>query len=192
MIRSVGPKNRMQSYVSVRLALRVLSDYDAVFSWHISSMYMKSLETNQSGCFLELQKVYQELEVLQAINAKLSNKAIDVPLVGGLFLLYWYLCNKIVKFGTSFSNKDGQRPKSHKTSVPNLCIGFVFYASKEALIKVNRAIKDKFGNGSRLEHVDCEIVVLEEFIISYFELMGFDYQREDIQKLKLLNVFLRS
>lgn len=50
-----------------------------------------------------------------------------------MYLLYAYVCNNLVKFGTSFCNKDGQRPKSHKTSVPDLSIGFVFYSSKSNL-----------------------------------------------------------
>jgi hypothetical protein len=74
----------------------------------------------------------------------LKNKPIDVELGGGKFLLYAFECNNRVKFGTSFTNKNGQRPKSHKTSVPNLVIGFVVYSSKETLQELNKAIKKKF------------------------------------------------
>ena len=74
----------------------------------------------------------------------LKNKPIDVELGGGKFLLYAFECNNRIKFGSSFCNKNGQRPKSHKTSVPNLAIGFVIYSSKETLQELNKAIKKKF------------------------------------------------
>ena len=75
-----------------------------------------------------------------------------------------YECNKKVKFGTSFCNKNGQRPKSHKTSVPNLDIGFVVYSSKKNLQNLNKAIKERFNMKGKNEHINCEILVLEKFV----------------------------
>jgi len=131
-----------------------LNDYDDAFSWHAFTQYQKSLQDDTSKVFLELQKVYQTVELLEAENAKLKNKSIDVDLVGGKCLFYGYMCNNQVKFGTSFCNKNGQRPKSHKTSVPDLAIGFVFYASKEHLQNLNKAIKDRFRIVGRFEHIN--------------------------------------
>lgn len=192
LTREVGPKNKVQTHVSIKLALRALSDYDDTFSWHVFTEYEKSFEFDKSKLLLDLHNIYKRVELLTAENSKLKNKAIDVDLVGGQFLLYAYMCNNQVKFGTSFCNKNGQRPKSHKTSVPNLAIGFVIYASKEHLTNVNKRIKEKFSIGGRFEHVNCTIDELEEFVTQYLELMAFQYKKEDIQKLDLLNIFLKS
>jgi len=102
------------------------------------------------------------------------------------------MCNNKTKFGTSFCNKDGQRPKSHRTSVPDLAIGFVIYASKEHLQKLNKAIKDRFRIISKLEHINCHIDEVGQFIIQYLNIMNFEYKQEDIQTLKLLNITLKS
>ena len=131
-------------------------------------------------------------ELLEAEIAKLKNKPITIDLVGGKFLLYAYLCNNIVKFGTSFCNKNGQRPKSHRTSVPNLALGFVIYASKEHLQKLNKAIKDRFKMQGGSEHVNCKIHELERFAIDYLKIMKFEFKKEKIQTLKLLNIFLKD
>jgi hypothetical protein len=189
----VGPKNKEQTFVSIHLALRVLNDYDLTFSRNVYKQYHQSLEANNElKSLLYLQDMHQKVELLEAENARLNNKPIDVHLVGGRFLLYAYLCNNQVKFGTSFCNKNGQRPKSHKTSVPDLAIGFVIYASKEHLINANKRIKEKFCIGGRFEHVNCTINELEDFVTQYLELMSFQYKKEDIKKLELLNVFLKS
>ena len=97
-----------------------------------------------------------------------------------------------VKFGSSFCNKDGQRPKSHKTSVPNLAIGFVIYSSKETLQELNKAIKKKFKTKNRKEHLNCKIDDLKEFVLNYLELMEFNYEKENIHELAKLNIFLAS
>jgi hypothetical protein len=122
----------------------------------------------------------------------LKNKPIDVELGGGKFLLYAFECNNRVKFGTSFTNKNGQRPKSHKTSVPNLVIGFVVYSSKETLQELNKAIKKKFKIKSKKEHLNCKIDELKEFVLDYLELIEFNYKEENIHKLTKLNIFLES
>jgi len=102
------------------------------------------------------------------------------------------LYNGIVKFSTSFCDKNGQRPKSHKTSVPNLALGFVIYASKEHLQKLNKAIKERFKMQGGSEHVNCKIHELERFAIDYLKIMKFEFKREKIQTLKLLNIFLKD
>ena len=101
-------------------------------------------------------------------------------------------CNNKVKFGYSFCNKNGQRPKSHKTSVPNLTIGFVVYLSKENLQELNKAIKKRFKTKSRSEHLDCKISELEQFVFDYLDLMRFNYKKEDIHLLTLLNIYLKN
>lgn len=117
LIHRVGPKNKVQTYVSIKLALRILIDYDEIFSWHVFTEYQKNLQDKQSKDFmeLELQNAYQRVELLEAENAKLKNKVMPIDLVDGKSLLYAYMCNNQVKFGTSFCNKTGQRLKSHKT-----------------------------------------------------------------------------
>ena len=105
-------------------------------------------------------------------------------------MLYGYECNKKFKFGTSFCNKNGQRPKSHKISVPNLAIGFVVYSSKDNLQKFNRVIKDRFNIKGKNEHINCKIIALEKFVFAYLNLMKFDYKKEDIHQLAMLNIFL--
>ena len=141
--------------------------------------------------FYNIYNLSTEMRVLQAEKAQLKNKPIDVDLVGGEFLLYAYACNSWVKFGTSFCNKTGQRPKSHRTSVPELSIGFVIYASKPDLQNVNKAIKHRFCI-ERKEHINCSIQELEDFVIDYLKIMNFKYEKEDLEKLKLLNIFLKS
>jgi len=196
LIREVGPKNKKQTILQLILALRVLNDYNDVLSYHIFKLYVQDIVANFKQKKIELQELKQKLEIAEAINAKLQNKPIDVDLVGGQFLSYAYECNIkniCVKFGNSFCNKNGQRPKSHKTSVPNLAIGFVIYASKEVLQKLNKAIKDRFRLKSWREHIiNCTIDELKEFVINYLEVMKFDYKEEDIHQLTKLNIFLSS
>ena len=77
--------------------------------------------------------------------------------------------------------------------MPNLCIGFVIYSSKSNLQNLNKAIKAKFAiQGRKTEHLNCELDDLESFVIQYLEIMSFPYQKEDIQKLRLLNIYLKS
>ena len=127
--------------MSLVLALRVLNDYDHVLSYQVFKLYEQDLLAKPKKITTELKNYRKKLEVAEAEIAKLKNKPIDVDLGGGKFLLYAYECNNRVKFGSSFCNKNGQRPKSHKTSVPNLAIGFVIYSSKETLQELNKAIK---------------------------------------------------
>ena len=192
LIRKEGPKNKPQTYVNLTLALRILNDYDHVFSWNVFTQFEKSLRNEKSEVLLKLKNSYEKNALLEARIAKLENKSMNIDLIGGQFLLYAYSCNNQVKFGTSFCNVNGQRPKSHKNSVPNLAIGFVIYASKLVLQKTNKAIKDRFCVIGKLEHVDCEIEELEIFVTQYLDIMNFEYRKEDILKLKLLNIFLKN
>lgn len=171
--------------------MRVLCDYDETFSWHVCNLYQKELRKEQSTLSIKLKKLYEKIDLLVLENSKLKNKPIHVELVGGENLLYAYVCNNHVKFGTSFCNKNGQRPKSHKTSVPDLAIGFVIYASKKNLIKLNKKIKERYRITG--EHIyNNNINKVEKFVIEYFELMRYNYKKESIQQLKLLNIFLKS
>lgn len=104
--------------------------------------YEQELLSNPSHILTELDLFKKKIQLLEAENAKLKNSAIDVNLKKGENLLYGYECNKKTKFGTSFTNKNGQRPKSHKTSVPDLSIGFVLYSSKQNLQNLSKAIKN--------------------------------------------------
>lgn len=192
LVKEIGPKNKKQTFLSLILALRVLNDYDPVLSYHVFKFYEQDLLAKSEKKIIELENYRKKLEIANATIAKLKNKPIDVDLGGGKFLLYAYECNNRVKFGTSFCNKNGQRPKSHKTSVPNLAIGFVFYSSKETLQELNKAIKKKFKIKSRKEHINCKIDELKEFVLDYLELMEFNYKEEDIHKLTKLNIFLES
>lgn len=90
LIWEVGPKNKVQTYVSIILALRILSDYDKIFSWHIITEYQRSLQKEKDMVLLELQKAYQTIQLSDAKIAKLENKPINVDLVGGKCLLYAY------------------------------------------------------------------------------------------------------
>ena len=192
LVRKEGSKNRLQTYVAINLALRILSDYDNVLSWNVFTQYEKSLRNENCEIALELKRSYEKNDLLKATIAKLKNESMNIDLIGGEFLLYGYGCNNKVKFGTSFCNVNGQRPKSHKNSVPNLAIGFVVYASKSVLQKTNKAIKDRFRIIGKLEHIDCTIDELENFVIQYLNTMNFEYQKEDILKLKLFNIFLKN
>jgi len=104
--------------------------------------YEQELLSNPSHILTELDLFKKKIQLLEAENAKLKNSAIDVNLKKGESLLYGYECNKKIKFGASFTNRNGQRPKSHKTSVPDLSIGFVLYSSKQNLQNLSKAIKN--------------------------------------------------
>ena len=190
LVREVGPKNRIHTHIDLVLGLRVLNDYDPVLSYHVFNFYKKEFLLKEEEKRIELDAYQKKLDIAEAEIAKLKNKPIDIYLEGGKFLLYAYKCNNKVKFGTSFSNKTGQRLRAHKTSVPNLAIGFVIYSSKENLQDLNRAIKIRFKNKN--EHVNCQINELEDFVLRYMSNMDMNYQQEDIHKLILFNISLKS
>ena len=77
-------------------------------------LYEQDLLAKPKKITTELKNYRKKLELAEAEIAKLKNKSTDVDLGGEQFLLYGYECNKKVKFGKSFCNKNGQRPKSHK------------------------------------------------------------------------------
>ena len=170
----------------------MLNDYDQVLSYQIFKLSEQDLLAKPKKIKTELENYRKKLELAEAEIAKLKNKPMDVNLGGGQFLLYAYEYNNRVKFGSSFCNKNGQRPKSHKTSVPNLAIGFVIYSSKDTLQELNKAIKKKFKIKSKKEHLNCKIDELKEFVLDYLELMEFNYKEEDIHQLTKLNIFLES
>lgn len=193
IIRETGRKNQKQTYLNIKLALRVLSDYDQTFSWKVFSVFLETLSKDKDKILQELNDAYRKLELSKAEIAKLKNTAFKVSLDSGRCLFYAYLCNNIVKWGTSFKNIDGQRPKAHKTSVPDLEIGFIIYTSKEHLQHLNRAIKVHYNIKSKNEHLkNCTIKEFEVFVLNYMDLMKFEYQREDIHKLKLLSIWFKS
>ena len=97
----------------------------------------------------ELKSTYEKLELIKA-----ESKTINVPLIGGYYLFYGYACNNMVTFGTSFSNVNSKRPKSHRTYVPNLVIYFVVCSSKPNLKYLSRATKLHFNIKGRCEHLD--------------------------------------
>lgn len=192
LIKEIGQKNKKQTFLGLTLALRVLNGYDPVLSYHVFKLYEQDLLTKSKEKITELENYRKKLEIANARIAKLENKPIDVDLGGGKFLFYVYECNNRVKFGSSFCNKDGQRPKSHKTSVPNLAIGFVIYSSKEALQELNRTIKKRFKAKTRKEHLNCKIDKLKKFVLKYLKIMKFSYKEENIHELAKLNIFLAS
>jgi hypothetical protein len=190
LIRETGDKRNPQTFLALVLALRVLNDYDSVLSYQIFKLYEQELLANPSLVLAKLDSFKKKIQLLEAENAKLKNSAIDVNLKKGENLLYGYECNKKTKFGTSFTNKNGQRPKSHKTSVPDLSLGFVLYSSKQNLQNLSKAIKDRYN--TKTEHLDCSVTDLEKFVFRYCDLMNWKYIKEDIHTLKLLNIFLAS
>jgi len=91
-----------------------------------------------------------------------------------------------------FFNVNGQRPKSHKTSVSNLAVSYLIYASKEHLQDLNRAIKKRYRKTSKKpEHAPCKMNKLKTFVYNYMDLMQYPYIKEEIHQLKLLNIFLK-
>ena len=190
LVREVGPKNRIHTYIDLVLGLRVLNDYDPVLSYHVFNFYKKYLLLKDEEIMIELDDYRKRVETAEAQLAELKNKPIDIYLEDGKFLLYAYGYNNEIKFGTSFCNRNGQRPKSHKTSVPNLAIGFVIYSSKKNLQDLNRAIKKRFKN--RNEYLDCPMDELEDFVLEHIDIMDMDYQQKDIHILTSLNIYLKS
>ena len=186
-------KRKIHVFVDIKLALKILSDYNPILFFHVFTEYKKCFKVRyKSSRFYELKikKLLNNMELLGATIAKLTNKAFKVDLTGGKYLLYAYKCNDKVKFGTSFKNKKGQRPKSHRTSVPNFAIGFVIYAEKGHLISFNNAVKQNLNFDIKGEFAECSIEEFEYFTLQYFKMMRWRYLREDIQKIKLLNIYL--
>lgn len=190
LIRETSDKRNPQTFLALVLALRVLNDYDSVLSYQIFKLYEQELLSNPTQTITEFDLLKKKIQLLEAENAKLKNSPIDVSLEKGENLLYAYECNKETKFGTSFTNKNGQRPKSHKTSVPNLSIGFVVYSSKQNLQTLHKSIKDRYN--TKTEHVKCSINDLDEFVFKFCDLMNWKYIKEDIHTLRLLNIYLAS
>ena len=192
LLRITGPKNRPTTYVGLVLALRVLSDYDHVLSYHIFKHYEKNLLESKSSSLEKIAELRKKLEISEALLAKSENRPVEPTLIDHNFLSYGYECNDESKFGNSFVNKNGQRPKSHKTSVPNLAVGYLIYSSKKHLQDLNRAIKKRYNiTGKNPEHAPCKIDELKSFVYSYMDLMQYPYIKEDIHQLKLLNIFLK-
>jgi hypothetical protein len=130
--------------------------------------------------------------VSEALLASSQNRPVEPALLNHNFLAYGYECNDYSKFGNSFIHSNGQRPKSQKTSVPNLAVGYLIYASKEHLHDLNRANKKRYKLiGKNPEHAPCKIDELKSFIYKYMDLMKYPYIKEDIHQLKLLNIFLK-
>ena len=190
LIRENNDKRNPQTFLALVLALRVLNDYDSVLSYQIFKLYEQELLSNPHHMLTELDFLKKKIQLVEAENAKLKNSPINVSLEKGNNLLYGYECNKKTKFGTSFTNKNGQRPKSHKTSVPDLSIGFVVYSSKQNLQILNKAIKNRYN--TKTEHLNCSINDLDKFVFSYCDLMNWKYIKEDLHTLSLLNIFLAS
>lgn len=192
LLKITGPKNRPVTHVGLVLALRALSDYDHVLSYHIFKHYEKSLLESNSSSLKEIEELRKKLEVSEALLARSQNRPIEPALLDHNFLAYGYECNGHSKFGNSFVNSNGQRPKSHKTSVPNLAVGYLIYASKKHLQDLNRAIKKCYKlTGRNPEHAPCKIDELKSFVYKYMDLMKYPYIKEDIHQLKLLNIFLK-
>lgn len=188
-------KRKIQVFVNIKLALKILSDYSPILFFHVFTEYKKSFEVrSKSSRFYELKikELLNNIELLGATISKLTNKAFKVDLTGGRYLLYAYECNNKVKFGTSFKNKKGQRPKSHRTSVPNFAIGFVIYAEKKHLQSFNNAVKQNLKFDVKGEFAGCSIEEFEYFTLQYFKTMGWKCHKENIQKIKLLNISLAN
>ena len=187
----VGSKEYEHTWVHLILALRVLADFDHVLSYHIFRHYQQSLLLDQEKYLIELRELKQRAELAEAILAQSEGRKVEPVLLHHDYLAYGYQCNNKCKFGNSFVNSNGSRPKSHKTSVPDLAIGYLIYASKEDLRELNRAIKTRFGIKGRVEHVPCTIEELTNFVYDYMDVMKYSYTREDIHQLRLLNIFLK-
>jgi len=190
LTRVTDNKRYPQTYAKLVLAIAVLADWDPIVGYQVFKRYEADLKAKGGELSLELAEYREKLELSNAEIAKLLGKGQDVPLILGPCLLYAYTCNEMVKFGTSFTNKKGERPKSHRTSVPNLALGFVIYGLKEHLQKVNREIKARF-NITGKEHARCTIEEMEDFVRNYMELMNYPYKQESVHTLRKLHIFLK-
>ena len=191
IVTQKGSKKYRHTWVHLVLALRVLADFDHVLSYHIFKHYQQSLLLDQERHLIEVRELRQKIELGEALLAQVEGRKVEPVLLHHDYLAYGYQCNNKCKFGNSFVNSNGSRPKSHKTSVPDLAIGYLIYASKEDLRKLNKAIKTRFQVKGRVEHVSCTIDELTNFVYDYMDLMKCSYIKENIHQLKLLNIFLK-
>ena len=192
LIRVTGPKNKPQAFLSLPLALRVLSDYDPILSYQIFKRYSSELCSKNNELIEELALYRDKLELATATIAKLEKKRVSAFLTGGRSYLYAYACNSMTKSGTSYSNVNGQRLKSHRSSVPNLVVGFVVYAAKKHLQALQKAIKAKFNPLGSLEHLNVDVSTLETFVYWFLDGMQFPYTKESSHTLNLLNIFFKG
>ena len=114
LLKITGLKNRPTTYVGLVLALQALSDYDRVLSYHIFKYYEKSLLESNSASIKEIAELRKKLEISEALLAKSKNRPVEPTLINHNFLFYGYGCNDVSKFGNSFVNVNGQRPKATK------------------------------------------------------------------------------
>ena len=191
IVTQKGSKKYKHTWVHLVLALRVLADFDHVLSYHIFKHYQQSLLLDQERHLTEVRELRQKIELGEALLAQVEGRKVEPILLHHDYLAYGYQCNNKCKFGNSFVNSNGSRPKSHKTSVPDLAIGYLIYASKEDLRELNKAIKTRFKVKGRVEHVSCTIDELINFVYDYMDLMKCSYIKENIHQLKLLNIFLK-
>ena len=192
LTKTTGPINRQHTWVSLVLALRVIADLDQVLSYHMFKHYTQSLIFNKDKNSAEVQKLGEQLEIDKASLSVCENrKSKATILLNHDALAYGYECNNYSKFGNSFVNANGQRPASHKTSVPDLAIGYLIFARKEHLQDLNKSIKEKFHIKGSVGHAPCKIEELKKFVYDYMDIMSYPYIKEDIHQLKLLNIFLR-
>ena len=174
----------------------MIADFDHVLSYHVFKHYIQdfTLDKNKDlGQKIdEIKRLRQQLEIGEALLAVSENRKCKAPiLLSHDVLAYGYECNNYSKFGNSFVNANGQRPRSHKTSVPDLAIGYLIYARKEHLQDLNKSIKKRFNVKGSVEHAPCRIEELKEFVYDYMDLMNYSYVKEDIHQLKLLHIFLK-
>lgn len=106
----------------------------------------------------------QKIELGEALLAQMEGWKVEPVLLHRDYLAYGYQCNNKCKFGNSFVNSNGSRPKSHKTSVSDLAIEYLIYALKEDLRELNKAIKTRLKAKGRVEHVSCTIDELTNFM----------------------------
>ena len=170
-------KNIKQTFIDLRLALLVLNSYEPITVWNILNGFLKEF--------------YDQKNSIDLLQKKITNPK-KIPLDGGESLFYAYLCNNRIKFGSSYCNRKGERIKSHIGSVPRLEIGFIFYSNKKHIQALNTAIKLRFKSTLSYEHVQCSMEELENFVINYFTIMKFDFKKESIHKIKLLNILLNK
>ena len=186
LIRKTNDRRYQQTFIDILLALKVIKDMDHVVSYQITKLYKKELLLNSSDMLKELTLFREKNELLEAKIASMKNKPIDVSFDKGENLLYAYECNEKTKFGTSYTNKDGQRAKSHNISIPDYAIGFIIYTSKENLKWLNSEIKYRYK--VKREHVDCPVAELENFVVGYCDNMGWEYIKEEKHELKRANM----
>ena len=86
----------------------------------------------------------------------MEDRSVEPVLLDYSYLAYGYECNSKSKFGNSFVNINGKKPKTHRTSVPALAVGYLIYVSKEHLQELNCVIKNRYQTTNRkTEHALC-------------------------------------